>query len=77
MADPTIPSTTTFSSVDYNKTFHLCDLTASQATGALSTGIGLPPNARPTSPVTGDTLANERIGGEDFNATVWAGPTGP
>jgi hypothetical protein len=42
------------------------DATASQATGALSTGIGYPaPDAS-----TGDAIADSRIGGTAFNLTV-------
>jgi hypothetical protein len=42
------------------------DATASQATGAVSTGIGFPA----VDAATGSTIANERIGGTDFNLTV-------
>ena len=43
------------------------DATSSQATGALSTGIGLP---APTA-ATGDHIADQRIGGTAFNLTVY------
>lgn len=42
------------------------DATASQATGALSTGLGLPA----ADAVTGSAIATERIGGTDYNLTV-------
>lgn len=42
------------------------DATASQATGAVSTGIGLPA----VDAVTGSTIADSRIGGTAFNLTV-------
>jgi hypothetical protein len=42
------------------------DATASQATGAVSTGIGYPA----PSAVTGDAIADQRIGGTAFNLTV-------
>lgn len=42
------------------------DATASQATGAVSTGIGYPA----VDAVTGSAVATERIGGTDFNLTV-------
>lgn len=43
------------------------DTTESQATGALSSGIGFP--AADAS--TGDSVATERIGGTNFNLTVF------
>lgn len=43
------------------------DATASQETGALSTGIGYPD---PTDS-TGDTVADQRIGGTAFDLTVY------
>ena len=43
------------------------DATASQATGAVSTGIGQPTDV--TDP-TGTAIADQRIGGTAFNLTV-------
>ena len=43
------------------------DATASQDTGALSSGIGYPD---PTAS-TGDAVADERIGGTSYNLTVY------
>lgn len=54
----------TFSGSDANFVY---DATSSQATGALSTGIGKP--AADAS--TGDAIATERIGGTDYNLTVF------
>ena len=53
----------TFSSATASTVY---DATASQATGALSTGIGEPP----TTAADGSTIADQRIGGEAFNLTV-------
>jgi hypothetical protein len=53
----------TFSAAPAAKVY---DATASQATGAVSTGIGYP---APTA-VTGNTIADQRIGGTAFNLTV-------
>ena len=53
----------TFSEAPASKIF---DATASQATGAVSTGIGLPPD----DAANASTIANSRIGGEAFNLTV-------
>jgi hypothetical protein len=55
----------TFSAAPASK---IHDITASQATGAVSTGIGYP---SPTA-VTGDVIADSRIGGTAFNLTVRA-----
>lgn len=54
----------TFSSSPANFVY---DATSSQATGALSTGIGQPS----PSAATGSTVPTERIGGTDFNLTVY------
>lgn len=43
------------------------DTTSSQATGALSTGIGQPTDV---TSATGTAIATERIGGTDYNLTV-------
>ena len=43
------------------------DTTSSQATGAVSTGIGQPTDQ---TDATGTAIATERIGGTDFNLTV-------
>lgn len=43
------------------------DATASQDTGALSSGIGYP---EPTAS-TGDAIADTRIGGTSYNLTVY------
>lgn len=43
------------------------DATASQDTGALSSGIGYPGPAAST----GDAIADERIGGTAYNLTVY------
>lgn len=43
------------------------DATASQPTGAISTGIGYPS----PSAATGDHVADQRIGGTSFNLTVY------
>lgn len=42
------------------------DATASQSTGAVSTGIGLPA----ADAATGSAIADQRIGGTAFNLTV-------
>jgi hypothetical protein len=53
----------TFSAAPASKIF---DPTASQDTGAVSTGIGLPAD----DAAAASTIANSRIGGEAFNLTV-------
>jgi hypothetical protein len=44
------------------------DTTASQETGAVSTGIGLPTNVNTPS---GTAIPDQRIGGTAFNLTVY------
>lgn len=53
----------TFSAAPAAKVY---DATASQATGAVATGIGYPA----VDAATGSSVATERIGGTDFNLTV-------
>lgn len=53
----------TFSAAPAAKVY---DATASQATGAVSTGIGYPS----PSAATGSAIADSRIGGTAFNLTV-------
>lgn len=54
----------TFSSSDAPSVY---DATSSQATGAVSTGIGQPTDV---TDATGTAIATERIGGTDYNLTV-------
>lgn len=54
----------TFSSSDAPSVY---DATASQATGAVSTGIGQPTDV---TDATGTAIADQRIGGTAFNLTV-------
>lgn len=54
----------TYSSSNANFVY---DTTSSQPSGALSAGIGLP--AADAS--TGDAIPTERIGGTDYNLTVF------